>query len=154
MAVAKVTFSLRDYSDEPTKVQFNMPVPSGVAFDWTAYLASIAAVTDEILDLTDCVTDGESVSIEIIPPVGNPASVATAQREIALRFFFTDTAGNKGFLTVPGPEITSYPPQGTDNADMADPDIAALITALEANALSGQGLAITVNRVVLVGRRS
>jgi hypothetical protein len=82
-----------------------------------------------------------------------PAS-GFAQREQGIRFFYEDTEGNKGNVTLPAADLGTYAVAGQDRVDLSDTDIAAMVTWLEANALSNHGNAITVNYGVIVGRSS
>jgi hypothetical protein len=99
--------------------------------------------------------DTEAVNVGISVGNGNPASTATAQREIAIRVFYSDTVtGKKYHFTIPGPEVAEYPAQGTDVIDLAGTNMAALVVLLEADCVSDVGNAIEVNSAKFVGRHN
>jgi len=80
-----------------------------------------------------------------------------AQREIGLRVFLTDDVnGRKSHFTIPGPDLEALTIlDGTDFVDLADAGImATLVAAVEADAQSVDGNAVSVQRAVIVGRRN
>lgn len=78
-----------------------------------------------------------------------------AQRETGLRFFYSDNAdGSKYNITLPAPDLAIVATPGTDDVDLSITEVAAMVTWLEANVISPNGGAVTVDRAVIVGRNS
>jgi hypothetical protein len=82
-----------------------------------------------------------------------------AQREIALQFALTgELSGQNATLTVPGPDLDLYTQVNTDVVDPANPGIADLVTAIEANCqlhLTPSGTeSVVVTRIRVIGRPS
>ena len=79
-----------------------------------------------------------------------------AQRELGYRFYYTDnTTQESGSFTIGTADldIASYLP-GSDALDLTASPTAAMVTFLEANVLSRDGNAITIDRAIVVGRNS
>jgi len=154
--MAKASWSYRDRSDEISNVELTVADVSAGGADFDAVMADVAALGAAILGCTDCVQAREVFNQAV--DVKDPSTPINehAQRESALRVFYADdVTGEVYHVSVPGPSwdgIDLLP--NTDLADLTDEPVAALVTALEANALSPVGNAITVLRAVQVGRRN
>ena len=86
----------------------------------------------------------------------NPDAAAAdpfAQRELGVRFFFTDdTVGRKGYITIPCPDLANIDLESDgDTLDLTDAEAAAMVTWIEANLTIG-GNNVDVDRAVVVGR--
>jgi hypothetical protein len=81
---------------------------------------------------------------------------AQANRESAVRIFYADdTTGEIYHVSIPGPDKASMDIQpNTDLYDLTDEPLATLVAAIESDALSPVGNAVTVLRAVVVGRRN
>ncbi len=155
LPASQYSLSLLDFSGEKSVVQWSGPLLDGAAFDITAWLIAMDIIADAVIALTDCTRGKEQFSSvaqqgsEVLP------AIATAQREVGLRVFYQDdTTGKKYHLTIPGPQVEDYPAAGTDDIDITAGDIAAFVTAFEANAESEAGNSVTVYAARLVGRRN
>ena len=154
--MAKASWSYRDRSDEISTVELTVADVSAGGADFDTVMASVATLGGAILAATECIQAREMFNQAV--DVKNPATPTDvlAQRESALRIFYSDdTTGEVYHISIPGPDwdtVDLLP--NTDLADLTDAPLSALVTALEANALSPVGNAITVLRAVQVGRHN
>ena len=154
--MAKASWSYRDRSDEISTVELTVADVSAGGADFDTVIADVAALGAAILASTECIQAREMFNQAV--DVKNPATPTDvlAQRESALRIFYSDdTTGEVYHISIPGPDwdaIDLLP--NTDLADLTDAPMSGLVTALEANALSPVGNAITVLRAVQVGRHN
>ena len=154
--MAKASWSYRDKSDEISTVELTVADVSAGGADFDTVMADVAALGAAILASTECIQAREMFNQAV--DVKNPATPTDvlAQRESALRIFYSDdTTGEVYHISIPGPDwdaIDLLP--NTDLADLTDAPMSGLVTALEANALSPVGNAITVLRAVQVGRHN
>lgn len=154
--MAKASWSYRDKSDEISTVELTVADVSAGGADFDTVMADVAALGAAILASTECIQAREMFNQAV--DVKNPATPTDvlAQRESALRVFYSDnTTGEVYHISIPGPDwdaIDLLP--NTDLADLTDAPVSGLVTALEANALSPVGNAITVLRAVQVGRHN
>ena len=154
--MAKASWSYRDRSDEISTVELTVADVSAGGADFDTVIASVAALGGAILAATECIQAREMFNQAV--DVKNPATPTDvlAQRESALRIFYSDnTTGEVYHISIPGPDwdaVDLLP--NTDLADLSDAPMSGLVTALEANALSPVGNAITVLRAVQVGRHN
>lgn len=154
--MAKASWSYRDESREMSTVELNVPDVSAGGADFDAVMASVAALGAAILVATECIQARETFLQAVDAKDPAIPSDPHAARESGLRIFYgDDSTGETYHVTIPGPDwdaIDRLP--GTDYADMSDEPLAALITALEANAESPAGNSITVLYAVKVGRHN
>jgi len=154
--MGKASWSYRDRSQEISTVELTVADVSAGGADFDDVMADVAALGAAIAGVSNCIQARE-VLIQTVD-TKNPASTSDeyANRESALRVFYGDTTtGEVYHVSIPGPdwgEVDLHP--NTDLADMEDTEVAALIVALEANALSPVGNAIEVIRCVQVGRHN
>lgn len=152
---ARYNLTWNDYSGEKSSFGLYFPSPSGAAFDWDSFITSVEDVGDALEILSNCVLDGEQIAEVMNVTSGLPSAIATAQREVGIRVFYHDNVTGKRYhFTIPGPAVAEYPPQGTDDIPLSNPNMASLVTLLEADCVSELGNAITVDKAKLVGRRS
>ena len=154
--MAKASWSYRDKSDEISTVELTVADVSAGGADFDTVIADVAALGAAILNCTECIQAREMFNQAV--DVKNPATPTDvlAQRESALRVFYADdTTGEVYHISIPGPDWDGIVLlANTDLADLTDSPVSALVTALEANALSPVGNAITVLRAVQVGRHN
>ena len=154
--MAKASWSYRDRSDEISNVELTVADVSAGGADFDAVIADVTALGAALFAVTNCIQAREVFNQAVDPK--NPARPTDefAQRESALRVFYADdVTGEVYHISVPGPDwadVDLLP--NTDLADLTDTPMAGLVTALEANALSPVGNAITVLRAVQVGRHN
>lgn len=154
--MAKASWSYRDKSDEMSNVEMTIADVSAGGADFDAVMADVAALGAAFTAATECIQARE-VFNQVVD-AKNPATPTDvlAQRESALRIFYADdVTGEVYHVSLPGPDWDSIDLlPNTDLADLTDEPIATIVTAIEANALSPVGNAITVLRAVQVGRHN
>lgn len=149
-----LTARFRDYSDEYSTLTVHVDDQDG-ADVWTQVTGWAQGLETALEGLSIATL----VSIHyrqgaIAEDDTRPAS-AFAQRETGLRMFYSDDVdGAKYNITVPAPDLTAVAQEGTDDVPLSVTEVAALVTWMQANMLSPQGNAITVDRAVIVGRNS
>lgn len=154
--MAKASWSYRDRSDEISGVELSIPDVSAGGADFDAVVASIATLGAAILAVTDCTQAREMLNqaVDVKDPA-TPTDVM-AQRESALRIFYADdSTGEVYHISIPGPDwdsVNLLP--NTDLADLTDEPLATLVAAIESDAESPVGNAVTVLRAVQVGRHN
>lgn len=150
---SQITFNVRDFSDEYSTVTFNVE-----DIDETTWAATDLAV-GTIQTALDALTIGNiasrTLSQKTLVDDSRPAN-AFAQRESGLRLFWQDTVNfQKGHVTVPCPDLSLVADAGTDEVDITGVAVvSALVTAIEAVAVSPYGNSIEFYRGIIVGRRS
>lgn len=152
--MTKASFSIRDYSDEYTSTQLNIPDLTSANYDAT--ITSVAALQTAIA----AVTLGNITRVNLDVDTGlagaddRPAS-PFAQRELGIRFFYQDDVnGQKYNFTVGCADLAIVAQGGTDDVDLTLSLVAAIKTAFEALIVSPDGNAVTINRGQVVGRKS
>lgn len=154
--MAKASWSYRDKSDEISGVELNIADVSAGGADFDAVMADVASLGAALLAVTECVQAKEMFNQAVDTKDPATPTDVLAQRESALRIFYADdTTGEVYHISVPGPDwdtVDLLP--NTDLADLTDEPLAALVTAIEAGALSPVGNAVTVLRAVQVGRHN
>jgi len=154
--MAKASWSYRDRSDEISTVELNIADVSAGGADFDSVMADVAALGAAILTATECVQAREMFNQAVDTKDPTTPTDVLAQRESALRIFYADdTTGEVYHVSVPGPDwdaIDLLP--NTDLADLTDEPLATLVAAIESDALSPVGNAITVLRAVQVGRHN
>ena len=154
--MAKASWSYRDRSDEISTVELSLPDVSAGGADFDAVMASVAALGAALVASTECIQARE-VFNQVVD-TKNPATPTDvlAQRESALRIFYADdVTGEIYHISLPGPDwdaIDLLP--NTDLADLTDEPLATLVAAIESDAESPVGNAVTVLRAVQVGRHN
>lgn len=157
MPSTKVRFSLVDYSAEPTSTGLHFEELDDTNYDdlFNPVTGSVSLIQAALLLLTACNHVRTTASIESDTGSGAIPSEPTAQREIALRVQYRDTANAKKYrFDVPGPVSGLYPPQGTDQVPLDNIIAAAFITVFEAQCVSPDGNPVEVVSIRLVGRAS
>lgn len=152
--MARLIFSYRDYSREMSSMELLIADPSAGGADFDATIAKQATLVTALAAITNAVLGKQGMYINESKEVGD--APAGTKRELGLRVFWADTtAETVGHFTIPAPDPTgAWLILGTDDVDLTETDVAALITALEANCLSPDGNAITISRITEVGRRN
>ena len=158
MATLQVNYGLIDHSAEKTATKLHFaPINSGgtnyagIFDNGTGKIDLVKAELDNITLLNHTRTTA-SILAESSP--GSLPSDPSAQREIALRFIYSDDVTGESYrFDVPGPDPALRTP-GTDTCDMTQTEIADFVTAFEANCVSPDNNAVTVQRAYFVGRNS
>ena len=154
--MAKASWSYRDRSDEISSVELTIADVSAGGADFDTVMASVATLGAAILAATECVQAREmfNQAVDVKSPT-TPTDVL-AQRESALRIFYADdVTGEVYHISIPGPDwdsVNLLP--NTDLADLTDAPLSTLAAAIESDALSPVGNAVSVLRAVQVGRHN
>lgn len=149
VAVNQVTFSVKDYSREQSSFTFN----AGQAVDnaaWATALGTFQTSLDAIIDGT--IQANQQFLVQRIS--NDPPVSAQSHREKKLAITYEDDVTLKQYVaTIPtrNDTVLVYIPN-TDDLDMTEEPLATFISNFEAIAISPAGNAISVKRVVAVGR--
>ncbi len=154
--MAKASWSYRDKSDEISGVEMTIADVSAGGADFDAVMADVAALGAAFLAATECIQARETFNQAVDTKDPATPTDVLAQRESALRIFYADdVTGEVYHVSLPGPDwdaIDLLP--NTDLADLSDTPMDNIVIAIEANALSPVGNAVTVLRAVQVGRHN
>jgi len=158
MAVGKAKVTLKDHSREVNGFGFYVPELDDTNVN--GYNDASATLINNVLTALAVVVNSQvrGVGVTLFNEViseATPAS-AEAQNEKRLLLKYEDTVDTsfKGRMEIPGFDVGAYAQEGTDQIDLTDTDIAALVTALEAAAVSKLGNPINIYEAVFVGRNS
>ena len=152
--MAKFTQGWLDHSGEQSRTQFY--IVDGAGDDFTTAIAAAATVATALEAVSLMTALNRSFSVEVSTNVPNLPASPYAQRELALKVFYSDdVTAEKYTLTIPGPDLTLVSQANTDEVDIVSNVAAAALKAvLDTNLSSPNGNAITVTRMRIVGRAS
>jgi hypothetical protein len=152
--MSRLVLTFKDFSREKSTLELLMPEVTAGGADYDALLVSMQDVITALEAVSVGVISKESLSIVEATEVGD--APAGSKRELGLRVFWADTtAETVGHFTIPCPDPTgAWLVVGTDEVDVTDTDIDALIDELETNVYSPDGNLIAVSKIVEVGRRN
>lgn len=155
--MARLNITMRDYSDEKSTVSLFVNEPAADGSDLAATFAACDAIVAavEALSIGNIVKHSLTIR-ETETGDGRPAS-AYAQRESGLRLFWEEDQApfDKGYVTIPMPDLALVATAGTDEVDLAGVTVVnVLVAALEALMESDNGNSINFYRGVIVGRRN
>lgn len=153
--MSKMILNTRDKSGESSGIALNFADVAAGGANFDAVLAQQLAVFNEIDTISLAVLSRNQFAQEVSADVATPTNNA-AQREFGLRIHLVDlTANRRSFFTIPAPDLVSMTiPANTDIVPLTETLVAALIVDVEAGVLSADGNAVTVEKVVIVGRRN
>lgn len=153
--MAKINVRLRDYSDEYTSTGLDVADMAGVT-TWD----TLTGKADTLVTHVEAHTIGQVVDVYGQQDTqaendARPAS-AFAQREMGFRFYLRDSVNQKlSYFTIGTADLAIGSVQaGSDLLDLTAAPTAAFVTWIEANVLSQDGNAVTVERAKVVGRNS
>lgn len=123
----QVIYTIEDSSGDKATTAIDVPTAFSLA-QFTEFAQDMAALIDAFIGgvLVNC---GLTVNIDLSGLTGN-AILSVSDVEEVGAFLFTTGEGRPVDLNVPC-IIETMEAAGSDNLDQADPDIAALITAME-----------------------
>lgn len=153
--MSRVGFKVRDYSDEYGQMSVELA-------DLTALQTwdLIDGLADALATHIGAHSSGTVVEVNFSQPTQAANDVRPAepyaQRELGFRFYIRDEVNQElGYFTIPCADLDiGSVVAGDDELDLTVAPTAAFVTWLEANALSRDGNAITVERALVVGRNS
>jgi hypothetical protein len=158
MAVGKAAITLKDNSREVNGFGFYIPEldDTNVELYNSASATRINNVLTALAVIVNVQVRSASVSLfsEVISEATPASGEAQNEKRLLLKYQDTVNPAFKGRMEIPGFDIGSYAQEGTDQIDLGDTDIAALVTALEAAAVSKLGNPIEIYEAVFVGRNS
>lgn len=145
-----------DNSNERTRSTLYFPRPDGATIvgitDMEANMNTVRLTMDTLTLLNEVNLEYALVAHSATPSL--PAS-KWAQRENGLRFIYSDTVTSKLYrLDLPGVDRATYGVTGTDTADLAQTDIAAFVTAFEAQCISPAGNPVTMVSARFYGKNN
>ena len=158
MAVGKARISIKDNSKEVNGFGFYTPqLAAGNVDDYSSVsgtlinnvLTALALVVNGTVRSAG-VTAFSSVISEASPGDGE----AQNEKRLLLKYYDTVETDFKGRMEIPSFDMGTYQTEGTDSIDLTQTNIAALVTALEAAAVSKLGNPIVIYEGVFVGRNS
>lgn len=151
---SKLTFSGKDYSNEPTSCGLYLPNPTAANIDTitgTSIPALLAAINGVCPEAAFTGQVYNAVNVE----VGAKAALPESQREAKWRVYVVDSTGNK--LGNWSFEIGMYDSSllASDGKNMdAGAERSALEGAIAGHCVSRLGNTVTVERIVHVGRNT
>ena len=159
MPAAAATLSLHDH-EKANSVGFHIPVLGvGNVVTYTDWDEALTLTNNLILAVAAvCVSEVWSLNISALAQqIGSVVPTdPTVRNENKLILKYVDTVepSLKGRMEFPGVDIALIGQAGTDVVDMTQTEVAALITAVEAFAVSKIGNPIQVYAALTVGRPS
>jgi len=148
--VGQYTRTLKDFDGEISSVQVHSAdlTEVNIAAQLIAQANFGAAINDMSTGSLQQIRYGNVVESNQPAPVD-----PWAQRELKWRVDFVDAvSGNPYHFTIPCADATLLSTIAKGEADLTDADVIAFVAATEAYVLSKEGNAITVERIVMVGR--
>lgn len=156
--MGKTTITYLDASGEQSSFQIGTPTLNvGNIENFTSEVATnaYADLVAAIDALTLMTRQKGTVTAKATEYINGAPADQNAQRERKLLLKFQDNVtGLKGTCTVPGVNLSLVAQAGTDAVDLAQAQVAALVTVLEANYVSNAGNAITFYEARHVGRNN
>jgi len=151
--MSKVTFTIRDNSDEYSAVSF--PIAPVDETSWVATHTKIGLLQAALAAATTGNIAARSLQAyrEHVDDT-NPAN-PYAQRELGLRLHYLDTVNGKKYkLTIPAPDLLIMGEEGSDKIDLAGSLADPIVAAMEALMESPYGNPVKIYKGVIVGRRN
>ncbi len=150
-----LTARFRDYSNEYSTFSVLVEEIDGIARTFDGLQSEVAALESAV----EAISLATLVSInfrQIANTEDDQAPTSPfAEREHGLRFFYSDDVNAKKYhITVPAPDYATIDVPGSDEVPLDQTEVAALVSWMEAEMQSADGNAITVDRVVKVGRNN
>lgn len=152
----RVTVKLKDHSDELSVLGVHIPDLNLVDSLWADADALADGLAAEIAAMTIGTIQSVRASQATQAEDKTRPANAFAQRETGFRVFFTDNVNQEaGYFTIGTADlgIASVVP-GQDELDLSVAPASSLVTWLETNAVTRDGNALTVDRIVIVGRNN
>lgn len=153
---AKVNFSILDNSGETGRVSFWLPDVTGANYDTVAADLVGGNIGDIRLAMNPLILGNHlrrTMTSEIYTDTAVLPASGFAMREVKARFTYRDTVtAELGSFEIPTFDAGSHATAGTDVLDLTGGDLAAFVSAVEANARSRDGNAIEIVSAILVGR--
>lgn len=152
---ALVTARFRDYSDEYSTFSVLVPDIDGVGRLWTSVETLAGALETAVEDIS--LATLVSINFRQIANTEDDQQPTSpfAEREAGLRFFYSDDVNAKKYhITIPAPDYATIDIPGSDEIPLSQTQVAAMVSWMETEMVSADGNAITVDRVVKVGRNN
>lgn len=152
---AYLTAIVRDHGQEKSVMRLPVQTQGG-----TVTITDITSFATTLESAIEGMSLGNLLKVtfsqDFIVNADAPAASPYAQRELGIRFFFQDDVTfDKGYITVPCPDLANITLNADgDTCDLADAEVAAMVTWIETNLQINSGNAVSVDRAVLIGRNS
>lgn len=152
----KAVIRIRDASDEYTFASFNIDDIDGVVRTWVEADGDADTLVTHIQAHTIGTVASAYVSQATQADDETRPANNFAQRELGLRFFLRDSVNQElGYFTLGTADLSiGSVVAGSDDLDLTAAPTAAFVSWIEANVLSRDGNAVTVERAKIVGRNS
>lgn len=149
---SKARFSGKEYNAPNKATSWGVYLPTINAGNIAAVVAGVSGIQTAANAISLGTFDGLTINLSEVAPSAIPTD-QYAQREAKWKVYYTDNVDSlgDGSFEMGMPDLT-YLAAGAGNADLTDVDVAAFVTALEGTAVSRLGNAITVTKIVHVGR--
>jgi len=151
----RVHYGMIDHSGEPCGVTLYFPTLTAANFDSIMALTTgkIALVGAALVLATRCGFTKTTVMIETDAGDVDLPSVQTAQREHGIRALLRDSVNGKpSTMFVPGPKSTVMPTAGSDDINLENVIVAAVVAFIEGQLKSEDGNALSVIGAHYAGR--
>lgn len=150
-----LSLTMRDFSDEYSVVTIPIASPDPLGTDYVAW-SGIAATLFPLINAISLCNIARFRLTAIAGDDNNTRpSNGFAQRELALRLFFTDNVnGKRSYLSIPGFDVGTFGNPGSDQVDLTLSAIAPLVAYLESVMQSVDGNPVTIDKGLVVGRAS
>lgn len=147
----RLGFTMLDYSDE--RSAFSLATGDVTAGTLAGLLTEVGALRTAIEGITLGVVANERLTVFDTALSATPPASELAQVESAWLVQYSDDVSSKNYtLTIGTADIVGRLLAQSDEADLADTQIAAFIAAFETTARSPEGNAVTVQKITFVGR--
>lgn len=158
MAVGKAKISIKDKSNEVNGFGFYTPeLDAGNVADYASVAGTLMnnVLTGLTLVVNGTVRSAGVTAFNSVISEAIPASnEAHNEKRLLLKYFDTVETDFKGRMEIPCFNVGAYLTEGSDIIDLTQTNIAQLVTALEAAAVSKLGNPIQIYEGVFVGRNS
>lgn len=149
----QVKLGLIDNSEEVTHSAFYLEALDATNFAAINTAAGVVRLAIEAITLLNETRMTATLELHSASPV--PPTDHFAQRELNLRLYYVDSVGEKGYISIPGPDAALLNIGKHDVVDIATgAQMIALVIAVEADCKSRFGNSITVTGARLVGRNN
>lgn len=156
--MAKVTFSILDYSNEVSTVGFYLPTLN--AGNYAAIVGDgVGEAVGDIRIAMNALIKGNHLRRTVTAETFNDAATLPAdpyaQRELKGYFEYRDTVtGELGSFELPTVDLDVVGQQGTDVIDLEEVSVAAFVAVVEAECVSRDGNPIEITSARVVGRNN
>jgi len=145
-------YSGKEYGGKNLATRWGIYLPTINAGNIATVLAGVSAIQSAANAISLGTFDGVTVNLQETPPSAIPTS-KFAQREAKWKVYYTDNVDplGDGSFEMGMPDL-AFLAAGGEAADLADPTVAAFVTAVQGSAVTRLENALTITKIVHVGR--